>query len=381
MNFGQNGTFAGYKTAGGNTDGNGEGNFFYAPPSGFKALCSKNLATPTIKKSTEHFNTVIYTGSDDGAVSQSVTGVGFEPDLVIIKRRDAAASPAWWDQVRGEHKGLNSDGDDAEITDTYGLETFNSDGFTVRESTSAQGKVNTGTLVAWNWKAGGSGSANTDGSINSTVSANTTAGFSIVTWTGDGSTATVGHGLGLAPKAYIMKRRDNANYWWIGTSAIDGSHDFATLNGTGGFSSSGLTIPTSSVFYTDGSQNTNTATYVAYAFAEVEGYSKMGVYTGNGNAAGPYIHTGFRPAWIMIKKVASGTGNWFIWDSKRSQNPHTAGIWLADSYQEYTHSSYEIDLLSNGFKHRGTNANQNGSGVQSFYMAFAESPFKYANAR
>ena len=193
LNFGQNGTFNGTVTAQGNADGNGYGNFYYSPPTGFLALCTKNLPEPAVKKSTEYFNPIIYTGSDDDSVSQSVTGVGFQPDLVWIKKRSGAAHSVLTDAVRGVTKALNSSQDAAEVDDTYGVTAFGTDGFTVREQASAGGQVNTGTLVSWNWKANGSGSSNTDGSINTTAtSANTTSGFSIGTYTGEGGVKLLG---------------------------------------------------------------------------------------------------------------------------------------------------------------------------------------------
>ena len=390
LNFGQNGTFSGTETAGGNADANGEGNFFRAPPSGYKALCTKNLPDPTIKLSTEHFNTVLYTGSDNDAVSQSVTGVGFEPDLVWIKKRNATASPAWWDQVRGEHKGLNSDANDAEITDTYGLETFDSDGFTVRESQSAQGQVNTGTLVAWNWKANGSGSANTDGTINTTsTSVNTTAGFSIGTYTGEGGLKTVGHGLGKVPAFIIVKCRSNAIDWCVyhqgaASSPEDGS---LSLNDTAAFDDNDNrwndTAPTSSVFtvYSSNEVNDSGKTYVYYAFAEIEGFSKFGSFYGTSHVNGTAVVTGFRPAWTMIKRI-DAANSWIISDSKISPINLIDDYLAADLTQaEATTAAVGIDFLSNGFKLKNNaNAMNNSSGTY-VYMAFAESPFKYANAR
>lgn len=390
VNYGQNSSFNGLKIAQGNTDGNGIGDFYYSPPSGFLALCTKNLPTLAIKEPEKHFNPVIYTGSDNDAVSQSVTGVGFEPDLVIIKKRNATASPAWWDQVRGEHKGLNSDGNDAEITDTYGLETFDSDGFTVRESQSAQGQVNTGTLVAWNWKAGGSTSANTAGDINSTVSVNNDAGFSIVTYTGNRTGAgvsTVGHGLSVAPKLVITKSRSNATSWWIqhpSTSTASKLLRFDTTAETDKSGNGTLSRPTSTVFgtnWTDGI-GTNGHTMVAYCFAEVEGFSKFGKYEANNSTNGPFINTGFTPAWVMYKYIDGAGEWWWILDSTRDTINLTTEVLYANatSAESSIGSSGGVDFLSNGFKIRATNGGLNSANTY-VYMAFAESPFKYANAR
>ena len=341
------------------------------------------MPAPAIKNPGEHFNTVIYTGSDNDAVSQSGTGVGFKPDLVVIKKRNATASPAWWDQVRGEHKGLNSDGTDAEITDTYGLETFDSDGFTVRESQSAQGQVNTGTLVAWNWKANGSGSSNSDGAQTTTVSANTTAGFSIVTGTGTGSSTTYGHGLGVEPKVIIIKSRSGADDWYFFTSSIDGipynTWQYSKVNTTNVFGSTTEIANNTTTFSTSYGNGT---TFVAYCFAEVEGFSQFGLYEGNASAAGPFRNCGFRPGWLMFRGTASGN-YWLVIDNKRDLGNDDAPqrVYWNVTDAESTYSQTKVDLVSNGFKIRGTYGDTNPSGALIFYMAFAESPFKYANAR
>ena len=379
LNFGQNGTFCGQEIAGGNTDGNGEGNFFYAPPSGFKALCSKNLPTPTIKKSTEHFNTVLYTGSDNDAVSQNVTGVGHQPDLVWIKRRNLETHHVLTDAVRGVTKTLNSNQTVAEVDDTYGVTAFGSDGFTVREQDAAGGQTNTGTLVSWNWKAGGSGSANNSGDINATVSANATAGFSIVSFTGDGSNGnTVAHGLGKEPQAIFYKRRDGSSHWYMVTKEIDGSQDYLALSSsTFAAASEVYGNPTSS---TISNWTWQANAIIAYVWAEIEGFSKIGSFKGNGSANGPYVYTGFRPAWIMIKRTDAGSMSWGIFDSKRSPSNEVDELLYANS-SDAEDDSDALDIISNGFKIRTTDNFLNNSSGTMFYMAFAESPFKYANAR
>ena len=390
-NFGQNGTFTGATTAGGNSDGNGYGNFKYAVPSGFKALCTQNLATPTIKKSSEHFNTVLYTGSDNDAVSQNVTGAGHQPDLVWIKRRNLETHHVLTDAVRGATKVLNSNQTVAEVDDTYGVTAFGSDGFTVREQDVAGGQTNTGTLVSWNWKAGGSTSANTAGDINSTVSVNSTAGFSIVTYTGNRTGAgvsTVGHGLSVAPKVVITKSISNATSWWIqhsGTSTASKLLRFDTTAETDKSGNGTLSRPTSTVFgtnWTDGI-GTNGHTMVAYCFAEVDGFSKFGRHTGNGESEnGPFIYTGFKPRLVIIKKSSVANFSWFMWDSLRHpENVIDLAVWADANNGDTSHAEYEIDFLSNGFKLRGNNAGSNASGATHFYMAFAEAPFKYATAR
>ena len=381
MNFGQSSSFAFSSwTSRGNADGSGNGDFYYSPPSGFKALCSKNLPTPATKNPEEHFNTVLYAGSDNGAVSQSVTGVGFEPTLVWLKRRDVVAYHAIWDQLRGEHKGLSPSTNAAEATDTYGLETFDSDGFTVRESDTAQGKTNTGSMVSWNWKANGTGASDSSKDITATVSANTASGFSIVTYTAPSSdsTQTVPHGLGVTPKAVVYKVRNGTGNWTMIHTAIDGSMDYmkwndSDTNGNTSYSFTSSTIPC----FEASSQS-----MVAYVFAEVEGFSKISSYTGNGSANGPFINTGFRPAFTLIKNTASNSYWWEMMDNTRSPfNVADETLYINVENTEYSGSSYEKDFISNGFKVRNNASATNGSGVVYFYMSFAESPFKYANAR
>jgi len=379
VNYGQNSSFNGNKTAQGNTDGNGIGDFYYSPPSGFLALCSKNLPTPAIKNSTEHFNTVLYTGSDNNAVSQSVTGVGFQPDLTWIKRRNLETHHVLTDAVRGVTKTLNSNQTVAEVDDTYGVTAFGSDGFTVREQATAGGQTNTGTLVSWNWKAGGSGSSNSDGAQTTTVSANTTAGFSIVTLTGIGSSTTYGHGLGTTPKLVILKSRSVADNWYVFSTAADGTTDYYFLNTNAAKTDSSGIFPSSSTFSTS---YANGVTIVAYCFAEIEGYSKISTYLGNGSTNGPFMNTGFQPAYILIKSHTD-TDNWYIADVVRSTgNPHDDVLRTNSSAAESAdNANFEVDSYSNGFKIRSTNSELNTSAKRYIYMAFAEFPVKYANAR
>ena len=382
INFGQSSSFTFSSwTSRGNADGSGRGDFYYSPPPGFKALCAKNLPTPAVKKPSEHFNPVLYLGNDS---TNNITGVGFQPGLVWLKNRTEAANHEMHDAVRGSDKGLQPDTDVAEADESSNFTGFASDGFNLASGSNRYndaGSSGSGeNYVAWNWKANGSGSTNNDGAQTTVVSANTTAGFSIATFTGTGSSTNFGHGLGVAPKVYIMKRRDDANYWWIGTTVIDGSHDFAKLNTADGFSASSLTAPTSSVFYSDGTQNTSSATYVAYVFAEVPGFSKFGSYTGNGNNPnGPYIYTGFKPALVIIKETAGGT-SWIMLDNKRDPS-NVASHYLLPDLNNAEADFDRIDFLSNGFKLKQSYTGDNSNGVVYFYMAFAESPFKYANAR
>ncbi len=385
LNFGQNGTFCGYQSDGGNTDGNGRGSFFRAPPSGYLALCSQNLPTPTIKKSSEHFNTVLYTGdasSEGSGDEQAITGVGFQPDLVWIKTRSTTSNHLLHDVIRGATKYIQSNGNNVEGTQAEGVKSFDSDGFTVGDSNSWN--QNNRTLVSWNWKAGGSGSANTDGSINTTsTSVNTTAGFSISNYQGTGSNATVGHGLGVAPKTIWIKNRDTNDNWRI---YFGDNTDYMAFNWTGGGTDDNTawndTSPTSTVFSIGTDTNTNRSgdDFIAYCFAEVDGFSRFGTYEGNNNANGPFIHTGFRPAWIVFKYLDNNDESWWLIDNKRdSLNPNTLNLFVNLTGADY--DSGGVDILSNGFKPRATNGGLNGYTGTFFYMAFAEAPFKYANAQ
>ena len=399
-NCGQDGSFAGNKTAQGNTDENGIGDFYYAPPSGFLAICTANLPEVTIgpnsaTQADDYFNTVLYTGS--GSSPNAITGVGFQPDWVWIKKRSAAISHAIFDSSRGvtaegaTNKAIGSDRADAEGNGNGGLSVFGSDGFTLVDGSSGsypRSLVNdSATYVAWNWKAnGGTTSSNSDGSITSTVQANTTAGFSIVTYTGTGSATTVGHGLGAVPQMYIIKNRDAARNWIVyhGANTTAPQTDFLILNTTAATADNSVmfndTAPTSSVFTvnTNDGVNTNNEKYVAYCFTEIEGYSKFGSYTGNGSTDGAFVALNFRPSFVMTKKT-SGTGNWYINDTGRYSFNITGGHLYADLSNAESGSG--IDILSNGFKPRNTDSSQNASGGTYIYMAFAEAPFKYANAR
>ena len=303
-NFGQDSTFSGATTAGGNQDDNGVGDFKYAVPSGYLALCTANLPTPTIVDGSEYFNTVTYTGNGS---TQSVT-VGWQPDLIWGKARNAAFSHALHDAVRGFGNRLVSNDTGAESfrTDAFQATAVDSTGFNL----GSQGDLNTSgnTMVAWNWKAGGTAVSNTDGSITSQVSANTDAGFSIVGYTGTGSAgATVGHGLGVTPDLLIMRRRSPAEAWpvWVGGAGFSNTQ-YLRLNGTNAVDTAtslfNSTTPTSSVVTLGNGNfvNTSANNYIMYAFASVEGFSKFGSYTGNGSTDGPFVYTGFRPAWVLI---------------------------------------------------------------------------------
>ena len=333
------------------------------------------MAYTTVNKSSLHQNTVLYTGNNTG---QSITGVGFQPDLVWNKSRGNTESHNVWDAVRGTTKGLVTNAGDAESTWATGLTSFDSDGFTVGSLDSLND--NSLNFAAWCWKANGAGSANTDGSINSTAtSANTTAGFSIVKYTGTGSNATVGHGLGVAPKMIIIKGISNAHWWFVYHAGIP-TPTTAKLNlNTDGYNNDpqasywNSTAPTSSVFSigTEGSVNTSSATYVAYCFADVTGYSKMGSYVGNGNVNGTFSYTGFKPTWIMTKRATGSAAPWCVFDSKRDGYNNGNKLLIANTTA--VESSPSFDIFSNGFKTRTTDGEWNGNGDTYVYMAFGQS--------
>ena len=501
-NFGQNGTFSGLATAQGNADTNGIGNFFYPVPTGFSALCTNNLPESAVTPS-EHFNTLLYNGS--GNTTNNVTGVGFQPDFVWIKRGNVNASHALFDAVRGPNKVLNSNTTNAQGTDSgAGFSAFGSDGFTVYEQQSAAGVINSGNMISWNWKAGGTapvktytvkvvsdsgnkyrfddfaasaqtvdmqeggaytfdqsdssnsghpfrfsttsngthasgseyttgvvtsgtpgsagaktvltiaagaptlyyycsvhsgmggqantnstfGSTNFEGNRTSIVSANVDAGFSIGTHghnTGSPE-GTFGHGLGVAPDVIIEKKLDvSGGDGFVMTSIPDGSPDYLRLNtaaiNADGWSS--LNLPTSTVYNTSVGAGGGATSVVAYAFAQKPGYSKFGIYYGNGNVDGAFVYTGFKPAYILIKRTTAGTDiDWYQSDS--ASNPTNDGstlmTWANHNYTQQTSTGYAIDYLSNGFKLRNASGYLNASGAPAFYMAFAEAPFKYANA-
>ena len=484
----------------------GQQGFVYTPPTGFKAISSKNIPTPTILLPNEHFNTLLYTGNGS---TQSITGLNFAPDWVWIKERSSTSSHALGDTVRGALKVLESDTTDTEASTSTNFVSFDSNGFTHGNG----GRVNESgqTYVAWNWNggdaasktyrvvvssAGGSGnkyrfrnsansatfaadavtldleeggtytfdgsdstmashpiklsttangthgggssyntgvtyeldgstvtesayvsgyssatsrkliitvaasaptlyyychvhsgmggqintnstkgSTNFDGSVQSTVKANTTAGFSIVTYTRNGGSITVGHGLGVAPNIHIRKRRASAADSWIAyNTIIDGSMDYLLLNNTDAKGDSGFTAPTSTTFNDDGTGN-----MVVYAFSEVAGYSKFGMYKGTGSTDGAFVYTGFRPA-LVITKQTNAAGSWFLFDNKRNGSNETEPYVMANvSNTEATDLGW--DLLSNGFKNRNSYVATNSLGADYLYLAFAESPFKNNRAR
>ena len=335
------------------------------------------MAYTTIDNPTDYFNTKLYTGNGS---TQSITGVGFQPDWVWIKQRNGAEWHNLIDSVRGGTKVVYSNETNAEATSSNLITSFDSDGFSLGTANEVNG--NTNTFASWNWLAGGTASSNTDGDITSSVSVNTTAGFSIVSYTGTGSNATVGHGLGVAPKVLILKSRTRSDGQWTVGSDMLGWSKFLFLDATSAEQTFNLyqnTAPTSSVFYLsgDGGVNQSSGSMIGYAFAEKKGYSKFGSYTGNGNADGPFVYTGFRPAWVLVK-LSSGVDDWQILDNKRS--PHNiVGGYLRPNSSSVTVDNDVIDFTSVGFKLRTSAGSWNPSGGTFIYMAFAESPLVNSN--
>ncbi|MBM4179703.1 MAG: hypothetical protein FJ211_10310 [Ignavibacteria bacterium] len=388
---GLTGSFAPRGTANGGTDYTGTFNFgqrpfAYTAPSGFKALNTANLPTPTIAKGSDYFDVKLYTGNGS---TQTISGLNFSPDWVWIKVRDTTFSHQLWDAIRGTNKLLSSNSTAAEISQTGGLTAFNSDGFSVGDESPVNSTSRP--FVAWCWDGGSSTVSNTQGSITSQVRANASAGFSIVTYTGDGSgTAdtpsgdTVGHGLGVAPKLIIGKRRDSANGWQVYHGSLANTQAIE-LNSTGAAVTSamwGNSTPTSTTIALGNNPQINAtgSTYVLYCFAPVAGYSGAFTYTGNGSSDGPMVYLGFRPRFIIQKRTDSA-GSWLLIDTARDPvNVARNELFANSSAAEYDNTSL-LDVLSNGFKIRATFANMNASGGSFIGFAFAESPFAYARAR
>tara|TARA_A100001391_G_scaffold189436_1_gene160890 strand:- start:409 stop:3210 length:2802 start_codon:yes stop_codon:yes gene_type:complete len=521
VNFGQDSTFAGEKTAQGNTDDNGKGDFYYAPPSGYLALCSANLSNPTILLPNQHFETVLYTGNNS---TQSITGLQFKPDWLWMKNRDRATNHGLYDSVRGAALALQlgvtpTDAEATPSPSNDGLISFDANGFSLGANNNAPAPDinfrNTEDYVAWSWNGGDAdsktyrvvvvsdsgnkyqfrnssntttfavsavtlnleeggtyifnmddstnashpfsigtaansnvytsgityfldgvsktyseytagfatattrrlhitvpasapvlyywcsvhggmggqintnstkGSSNFDGDVTPAnevpvVKANTSAGFSIISYTGQSGTYKVGHGLGVAPELIITKNRGSVNSWWTHTTAVDGTLDYGGLNLTQTFSPSdaySISLPTSLTFGDDDDFTANDTTAISYCFNSVSGYSKVGVYGGNGDASGSYVFCGFRPSFLLIKNT-SGTAHWYIYDNKRNTfNVVDENLKPSGSSAEATFTT--VDFLSNGFKLRTDNSAYNGSSGVYLFLAFAEAPFKNSRA-
>ena len=355
----------------------GQRAFAYSAPSGYKAINTASLPTATVPDGSTAFDAKLYTGNGS---SQTISGLGFSPDLVWIKNRSSGDNHALTDTVRGATKWMLSNDTNAELTYPQALTAFTSDGFSVGSDDNFN--RNTSSFVAWAWDGGSSTVSNTDGDITSNVRANQTAGFSIVTHTGNGTNpSSVGHGLNSAPVFYITKSRDSTTDWVVSTTVIDGTHDFLDLNNTQAAGAFDAGIPTSSVFYVSGSTtNKSGDDYVTYCWTPVAGYSSFGTYVGNGNASGSFIFTGHLPRFVIIKRSDASVNDWQLYDTARSTfnamddklKANTVGAEIVE---------HPIDFLSNGFKPRNTQTGSNGSGNRYIYASFASNPFKTTRAR
>ena len=387
INFGQDSTFGGRITAGGNADGNGFGDFKYSPPTGFLAVCSANLpisddidpAQTDDDYPSKQFDTVLYTGN---ASTNNITGLNFQPDLVWIKIRNTASNAVLVDSSRGTNKMLHPNNTDAEAT-TANLTSFNSDGFSLDGTSNYQANYNGNgnTYVAWCWKAnGGTTSTNDSGSVDSTVQANTKTGFSIVQTPNYSSSATFGHGLSSAPE-FILARLTGGSSWAVYHNGIGDSGKILYLNTDAAAITNAAfnsTAPTSSVFSL-GAPFGGSGAGIVYCWHSVEGFSKFGSYKGNGNDDGAFIYTGFRPRMVFCKNIGASEA-WVVADTAReTENPVDKILKWNNTNVEATGSTYAIDIVSNGFKARTSWEGWNQSGNTIIYGAWGDVPFKYNN--
>ena len=353
---------------------------------------------PAIKKPNLHFDVATWTGTNTAA-AVTISSLNFQPDLVWGKSRTSSYTHGIHDSVRGTAAGrLESNATTAEVAPGsfgYGsVSAFNSNGFTASPGSSTNENWNeTGSnLVAWTWKAGGAAVTNNDGTITSQVSANPTAGFSVVTYSANGSTGTVGHGLGVAPRMIIVKKRNAVERWCVFHTST--SNAYLYLNETNAaetgnanlrFGNNSSVVQPSSTVFTIGSANDvngTSGTYVAYCFASIAGYSAFGNYVGNSSSDGPFIYTGFRPRWIMLKVASGQTGDWLIIDTSRDTYNVASNLLYANSTAaQDSPGGYTVDLVSNGFKLRHSSFGFNNSSGTYIYAAFAEAPFKFTSAR
>ena len=359
----------------------GQHSFLGTIPDGFKTLSSANIPPDptinTIVRPQRFFETVTYTGN--GGTSQDISSLEFQPDLIWFKGRNHGGQNVWIDSVRGTNKNIKSDSNAVEGTTTAFLSSFNPNGFTVGQSGTTNGSSETN--VAWCWKAGGAAVSNSDGSITSSISANQECGFSIVTYTGTGSAATIGHGLGKTPKLIIVKNRTTEQDWFVNNGMIFNEYGkYYKLSSSSGSDASDTnvfpnTAPTSTVFSvgTDNAVNGNSDTYVAYVWSEIPGFSQFGYWTGNGSTDGTYVYTGFTPRMIIYRKKSDE--NWHILDTKRDPlNPNKLGLDPNLSNAEADDSNLSLDILGNGFKVKSSHSTANTSGTQYFYYTWAEKP-------
>ena len=394
LNSGTDSSFLTIKTAQNNRDDNGNGDFTYAPPTGFMAMCTKNLPTPKVLPH-EHFNATLYTGNGS---TQSISNVGFQPDWVWLKNRTVGRNHGTYDVIRGANEDLMTNNSDGETTRSTGLTAFGSDGFSLGSHNNVN--ENTADFVSFNWNCpttfSNDASATSVGTIDSEGRVNQEAGFSIIKYVGvDQQTTTVAHGLTVAPEIVLVKATsEDGRHWRMyanpRTYGIDRT-DYLKLNDTAAkvddenyWNDSNNTTTTFSIGDAN-DVNDSGCTFIAYCFHEVEGYSHFGVYNGNGDADGTYFHTGFKPAWVMVKHLGASE-SWWIWDSKRNptsgvNNRIGADVTGSESTNVSTGADY-LEFRANGIKHKGLGggANESGNGGEYLIMAFADVPFKYANA-
>ena len=344
------------------------------------------MAYTGINKSSEHFETLIYSGNASNP--RTLSGLDFQPDWVWLKNRTDSNGHTLADSIRGSNVSISSDSTAAEVTNKSDghLDAFTSNGFTVGAGGDGDARINddSHTYVAWNWKAGGSASSNSDGNITSSVSVNTTAGFSIVSYTGTGGGKTVGHGLGVAPRVFFMKNRGSADYNWsvwhadlaTPTTARLALNTTAAQANNSSYWNDGVPGATILNLGSDAGHNANGNTYIAYCFAEKQGFSKFGSYVGTAgnNATAPFIHTGFKPAWFMVKN-SNAASAWEIYDGKRNGfNPQVRQLRANEDAAEGSTDDL-VDFHANGFKIRHQSTGINEDGDKFIYMAFAEEPF------
>ena len=396
-NWGQDSTFGGVETAGGNADDNGFGDFKYSPPTGFLALCTGNMSvssdidpaqTDDDYVGGKQFNAITWTGNrTSNSTVNNITGVGFQPDLVWLKILNNTYDHRLVDSSRGVTEAIRSNKTTAEQTEANGLYQFGSDGFSVKGDNNYNS--NGDPFIGYCWRAnGGTTASNSDGDITSTVQANTNAGFSIVTYTGDNTdhrgvgygSANIGHGLDSAPEFIITKRRDGTGGWY--TLHASAGIGYLSLESSGTFQSGavpfGPALPTTTTFGGYSANNNSSHTYVCYCWHSVEGYSKFGSFEGNANADGPFIYTGFRPRLLFIKNIDSSSA-WGVYDGERPGfNDCDLGAWNETTGYNNNIGSYPCDILSNGFKLRTSNSTVNSSHTW-VYGAWGDVPFKYNN--
>jgi len=389
FNFGQEGTF-GTGSGGGNSDVNGYGDFYYDDGAAAKALCTGNLpiadavdpAQTDDNYPQELFSPILYSGND---TTNNITGLGFQPDLMLFKIRNTASSGMWVDTNRGRTKAFYSINADAEQT-IANITAIGTDGFSLDGTSDFKANFNGSgnTYVTWAWRAnGGTTSTNSTGTVNATQQVDPSGGFSISSYAGTGSSMTVGHGLSAEPKLTIIKDRDASVNWIVYTKLIDGTLDYLFLNTSAAAGDSGFTGPNSTIWNFDGESsysNTSGRNYIMYNFTNIEGYLKVGTYAGNGNTDGAFVYTGFRPSFVMTK-MTDGSAEWTIFDNKRDTYNLSEHILQVDIHDAERTDLDEIDILSNGFKCRYNGGRTNQSSKNYIFLAFAKNPFKYATAR